>query len=481
MDYSKLGLKAGLEIHQQLDSGKLFSRTPSLLRKEAPDWKVSRRLHAVAGESGEVDVAVSHEASLDKEFVYEGYDDTISLVELDEAPPRPIDEDALDIALQISLLLNCEIVPISQIMRKTVIDGSNTGGFQRTVLLAKNGFVETESGRVGIWYVYLEEDAARIVSQGDKKAVYRLDRLGIPLVEIVTAPDITSPEQAKEVALHIGELLRACRVKRGLGTIRQDVNVSIKGHPRAEIKGFQDPKIFVSVVEKEVERQLSEMKKKGLREEVRGALPSGETKFLRPLPSGARMYPETDLPLLRIGRERINELKKDLPRLRGDIKSELGKSGLNSELVGLMVGNPEYLDEFSVLSRVYPKDVNLVGKMISLWRGEFASKTGTSIDIVRNKLNERVLEEILEKVRTGEIAKGDVKEIMAGVLNGEKMEDLLKKEKISDDEIEEEIRRIVKEKPGLRPNAYMGLVMAKLKGKIDAKKAMEIIDKIVGE
>jgi len=112
MDYEKLQFKAGLEIHQQLDTGKLFSRTPSYLRKDKPHFTISRRLHKIAGETGKIDVAVEHEASLDKEFVYEGYNDTISLVELDESPPQQIDQDALEEAIKIALLMNCELSPI---------------------------------------------------------------------------------------------------------------------------------------------------------------------------------------------------------------------------------------------------------------------------------------------------------------------------------------------------------------------------------
>src|SRR3989344_7367975 len=146
MDYTKLGFKAGLEIHQQLDTSKLFSGAPSFLRSDEPHYVIKRKLHAVAGEGGEVDVAAAHEAAQDKEFYYEGYRDTISLVELDEQPPKEINEEALEIGLQIALLLNCDIYPVTQVMRKTVIDGSNTSGFQRTVLIAHNGFVETSFG-----------------------------------------------------------------------------------------------------------------------------------------------------------------------------------------------------------------------------------------------------------------------------------------------------------------------------------------------
>ena len=479
MDYKKIGLKAGLEIHQQLDTGKLFSRTPSLLRSEKPDYEIRRKLHKVAGETGEIDTAVEYEASLDKEFIYQGYNDTISLVELDEEPPREIDEDALNEALRVALLLNCEIYPIAQIMRKTVIDGSNTSGFQRTVLIGHDGFVETGFGKVGIESVALEEDAARLIERGEKKVIFRLDRLGIPLVEIGTRPELDTPEKIKETALKIGEILRACKVKRGIGTIRQDVNVSIKGHDRVEIKGFQEPKMMIKTIELEIERQQEDLKKGEKEGDVRNALPDGKTEFLRPIPGGARMYPETDLSLLRISRERLNLLKKSLPKLKQDIKDELRKKGLSEEMIVLVLdGN---LDEFDVLMKVYNKDANLVGKMISLWRQEIAKKKGKSFDEVKEILNERTLEKILEKVKSGELDKGHVKEVLLNILEGENIDKAVKVEKISDDEIEEEIRKIVKEKPGLRANAYMGLIMGKLKGKVDAKKAMEIVERIVKE
>lgn len=121
MDYGKIGLKCGLEIHQQLDTGKLFCCCPSVLRKDNPEFIVMRRLHEIAGDTGEVDEAVKYHASLDREFFYQGYN-TTCLVELDESPPEQINQEALKIAVQISLLLNAKIFPITQIMRKTVVD-----------------------------------------------------------------------------------------------------------------------------------------------------------------------------------------------------------------------------------------------------------------------------------------------------------------------------------------------------------------------
>lgn len=476
MDYDKIGLKAGLEIHQQLDTGKLFCRCPGYLRSEKPDFTIMRKLHAVAGETGEIDVAVKHEANLDREFVYEGYNDTTCLIELDEEPPREINENALNEALKIALLLNCEIYPIVQIMRKTVIDGSNTSGFQRTVLIGHDGFVETSFGKVKIDSVALEEDSARIVEKGDKKAIYRLDRLGIPLVEIGTAPDMDSPEGIKETALKIGEILRACKVKRGIGTIRQDLNISIKGHNRVEVKGFQDPKMMIETVNQEILRQQEEIKKGKEEGEVRNALPDGKTEFLRPMPGRARMYPETDLTLLYISREKVNKLKKELPKLKHEIRDELKKKGVSEELIPLVLEN---LDEFETLMKVYDNDANLVGKMISLWRNEFATKMKKSFEEVKDVLTERILERILEKLKSKEINEGDVKGIMLKVAEGKSIDDALKVERVDENKLEEEIVKIVNEKPGMRANAYMGMVIQKLGSSVDKRKAMEILNRVV--
>lgn len=479
-DYAKVGFKAGLEIHQQLDTRKLFSSSPSFLRSDEPHYVIQRKLHAVAGETGEIDSAAVHEARQDKSFFYEGYRDTISLVELDEEPPHAINEEALDIALQIALLLQCEVYPFTQVMRKTVIDGSNTSGFQRTVLIAHNGFIETSFGKVPIDTVCLEEDSARIVSRDKDKAVYRLDRLGIPLVEIATAPAMTSAEQVKEAALKLGDILRACRVKRGIGTIRQDVNVSIKGHERVEIKGFQDPAMMIATIDKEITRQQQDIAQKTIAGAVRNALADGTTEFLRPMPGRARMYPETDVPLLKLGLERINRLKKNLPQLRSDIRAELKKKGLSDELIGLVLSESGNVESFLALIQVYPKDANLVAKMITIWRQEIATKENKPLGEIVKELHERTLESILEKVNEKLIEERDIREVMMRIARGMSLKQALIIEKVDDHALEQEIRALIKEKPGLRPNAYMGLVMGRLKGKINAERAMELINRILG-
>ena len=472
IDYNKLKFKSGLEIHQQLDTSKLFCNCPSLLRKDEPDFVVKRKLHAVAGESGEIDVAALYQKSLNKEFEYQGYN-TTCLVELDEEPPHEINKEALKIALHISFLLNCKIMPLTQIMRKTVIDGSNTSGFQRTVLIAKDGWLDTEYGRVGIESIFLEEDAARNVTRSDTKEVYKLDRLGIPLVEIVTAPDIKNPKQAKDIALQIGNILRSCKVKRGIGTIRQDVNVSIKNENRVEIKGMQDMDIFVKVIENEVLRQkkLSGLKKP-TEMEVRTVQKDSSTKFMRPLPGAARMYPETDLPLLKISRDFINEAKKTLPKLKSEIEKELTKQGLSKDMIKLLF-RQDKLDQFKQLLEIV-NNPNLIAKILLILPKDIAKRQDKKVATIERKLKDEYAD-ILHLYKKKKITENQIRHALEKRIKGEKVE--FKKVDLSS--VEEKILKIIKSKPGLSDKAYMGLVMKEFRGKIPGKQAMEIIKKYI--
>ena len=469
-------LKAGLEIHQQLDTRKLFCNCPSVLRYDEPDFIVKRKLHVVAGEEGEIDIAAMHEIEKGKEFIYQGYD-TNCLVELDESPPREINKKSLKTALQIAFLLNMKPIPVTQIMRKTVIDGSNTSGFQRTVLIAQDGFVETSYGRVRIDELYLEEDAARIINRGEKQTIFRIDRLGIPLVEIKTAPDLKNAEQIKETALKIGEILRTVKVRRGLGTIRQDLNISIAGHPRVEIKGFQNPKIMIKTVEIEKERQ-KKIGKKG-KPEVRRALPSGKTNFLRPLPGAARMYPETDLPILKIPRKLINEAKKELPKLKSDVEQELQTKGLNQEMIKLLFKKNK-LDEFKEFLEIIDKP-QLIAKMILIFPKEISTHEKISFEKIEKILNRDVLIFVLESVKNKKIPENQVKRVLTRIAKGESLEKAVVFEKSDINVIEEKIMNLIKSKPGLSEKAYMGLIMKEpeLRGKITGRESMEILKKIL--
>ncbi len=265
-DYRKLGLKVGLEIHRQLDTKKLFSPVPSELNDNV-EFKFQRRLRPTMSEIGEIDPAALEEFKKGRTYIYEGNNHLADLVYIDEEPPRGPDMEALEVSLQIAYLLNAKPVDEVHFMRKIVIDGSNVSGFQRTAIIAMNGKVDTPWGSVGIPTICIEEDACRIVERKEREVIYRLDRLGIPLVEIATTPDIHHPEQAKVVAKYIGDALRATRkVKRGLGTIRQDLNVSIRGGARVEIKGVQELDMIPLIVEREVGRQVNLLK---IRDELR--------------------------------------------------------------------------------------------------------------------------------------------------------------------------------------------------------------------
>ncbi|MHA1735964.1 MAG: Glu-tRNA(Gln) amidotransferase subunit GatE [Candidatus Thorarchaeota archaeon] len=269
IDYSKIGLKVGLELHQQLDtSRKLYCHCPPIVRDDPPHGVFVRRLRPTQSEMGEVDPAALFEFQKHMLFYYEYYTDTTCLVEADEEPPHDMDPESIDICLTMAKFLDS--VPVDEVhpMRKIVIDGSNTSGFQRTAVIALGGHISVNNRNIGIQTICLEEDAARKITEDEKHSsrTYRLDRLGIPLIEIATAPDIRTPTEAQEVALALGLLLRSTgRVKRGLGTIRQDVNVSIRDGAIIEIKGLQQLELLSKVVELEAIRQIQLL---GIRDEL---------------------------------------------------------------------------------------------------------------------------------------------------------------------------------------------------------------------
>jgi Glu-tRNA(Gln) amidotransferase subunit E-like FAD-binding protein len=318
----------------------------------------------------------------------------------------------------------------------------------------------------------LEEDSARPNSGGndaegeESTKVYKLDRLGLPMVEIATDPDITSPEQAKEVALHIGDVLRSCKVRRGIGTIRQDVNVSIEGHPRIEIKGFQDVKMFIPTVEKEVKRQEGNLKgKKDLIGQVRNALSDGSSEFIRPMPGAARMYPETDLPLLRISKQMIDEAKRTLPKLRSELKVDLIKKGLRDDEIQILLKG-DNLDDFNNLLKIINEP-------------RFIYKVLIEIPKQVGDLDMDIIESIVYAVDNGKLDRLDVRQVMQDIVNGKSLEEALIIEKADIGDVESEIVKLVKEKPGLSVGGYMGLIMQKFKGKVNGKEVNAILNKLL--
>jgi glutamyl-tRNA(Gln) amidotransferase subunit E len=248
-------LVIGLEVHLQLNTGKLFCRCP-VSGTDQLTGKISRRLKPTSGESGLVDRAAIYEEERSRAFDYVLTDNTC-LVEIDEEPPRPMNPHALSTALKIAATLKCSILEDIECMRKIVIDGSNTSGFQRTSLIAMNGSLDTEHGNVRISSVCLEEDSARKIAEEDQMVKYSLGRLGIPLVEITTEPDIKSADHAIEVARLIGlSAMITGLITKNSDSIRQDVNLSM-GYGRVEIKGISRLSQIKEAIESEVSRQQS--------------------------------------------------------------------------------------------------------------------------------------------------------------------------------------------------------------------------------
>jgi len=599
LDYVKLGLKCGIEIHQQLDTKKLFCNCDGVLRDDVPDVVIKRRLRAAAGETGKVDIAAEHEQKKEKYYVYEAYSNGTCLVELDEEPPHPLNDDALNVALQVSLMLKSKPVDYIQVMRKTVVDGSNTSGFQRTALIARHGFIETKKGRVHVDTVCLEEDAARIIERGGDFVRYRLDRLGIPLVEIATKADIHYPDQCKETAGMLGMILRSTgRVKRGLGTIRQDVNVSIIGGSRIEIKGAQDLRMIPKLVENEVIRQINlidikkkikkkkligrkvdvskafgkcdsniiknalkkdvvigvklegfkgfigqevqvgkrlgtemnerakvkagvggifhsdELPKYGITEkevekvnkllkcgksdgfvivadqkdkceraldavverakevfdgvpgEVRKANDDGTSSYLRPMPGSARMYPETDIKVIKTDTKDVV-----LPELISDkSKRYREKHKLGEDLAKLLAKSnkvdlfEEFAEKFKQIKPGFIAEVILTAPR--------SIKRQFNVEINPSDEDYRLLFKELNK---GRISKDSVLSILKE--NKPVVQVISKYELMSDKELREQIKVIVSKNKDLPFKALIGIVMSKLKGKADGKKIVEMLKK----
>jgi len=621
VDYKKIGLKVGLEVHQQLNSAeKLFCGCKSELFKENPEITFLRRLRPTQSELGQVDPAAFFEFQKGVKILYEANKDTACLVEMDEEPPHDLNREALEATLIISLIVKANPVDEIHVMRKTVIDGSNTTGFQRTCVVALNGKVETKEKIVPIQHVGLEEDAARKMSENNNILRYRVDRLCIPLVEVTTAPVIYTPQQAEEVALAIGKILRATgKVKRGLGTIRQDLNISIRNGALVEIKGVQELELVSLVVENEVQRQLNllkirdELVKQGFKErdvkdefvdltqvfidtkckvihtalekgkrvlaaklpkfegllkrelipdlrlgtemadrakfwgrvggifhtdelpaygitpeevdrlkhlvkakpsdavvfvaddfenatdalkavnerarealnevpqETRAAKPDGSTRYMRPRPGAARMYPETDVPPIQLAREYVKGLRKRLPELPEQKMQRLMVDyGLNKKLANQVLDS-----EFSQLFEEIVQESKVSPTLVAVTLTETLKALKREKVEVGNISSEQFWE-LFRLVGSGEVTKEAVSDVIVWLSKHEGAKvteavDALGLSILSKSEMEEIIDSLIEENQSLLAERgdkalgiLMGLVMKKVRGRAEAKLVNEL-------
>ncbi len=273
-DYDRIGFKAGLEVHQQLKTRKkLFCNCPAGIYHTDDDYdaELVRHMRPTLSELGEYDGTALMEFKTRKNIIYRINNDTACTYEVDDTPPFPINKEALEIALEISLLSNLNIVGEVHITRKQYLDGSIPTGFQRTAILGVEGEIQLRSKKVRLIQLSIEEDACREISDVGHWRTYKTDRLGMPLIETVTYPDFKNPDEVKEGADYIRFLNRSTgKVFTGPGSTRADTNVSCKGGTRVEIKGVPSTKWMPELTHNEAFRQWALLHiKKLLRDKIK--------------------------------------------------------------------------------------------------------------------------------------------------------------------------------------------------------------------
>ncbi|MBD3155479.1 MAG: Glu-tRNA(Gln) amidotransferase subunit GatE [Candidatus Aenigmarchaeota archaeon] len=478
MNYKEIGLRVGLEIHHSLDTDeKLFCSCPTLLKtKETPDFVLERRQIPVVGETGEIDVAAIEEMKKRRKIIYEVYEDCDCLVDTDEEPPHEINQEALEIALTIAELLNCKVVDEIQIMRKTIVDGSLPSGFQRTMLIGTDGWIETDKGKVEIEAISLEEDSGRLINRTKNSATFRLDRLGIPEVEVGTGRGIISPEHAKEVAKKIGNIIRSTgKAKIRQGSVRQDVNVSIKDGDRVEAKLVPSLSLIPVVIEKEIKRQqklIGEGKK--VSRDVRRVSPDGSTEFLRPLPGASRMYPETDVIPIRT-KELLDNVRENLPETFSEKIKKYQKIGLSKNLAKQLV-NSDYVEWFDKLVNEIDVNPTLIANIFANTLSYLESE-----GLDASELTSEDFRELFDLISSGEVMKESIDDVLRLKLKDNKLSikecvDKLGIETISEDELRKIVREVISANPNAPKGKIIGFVMAKVRGKADPKDVIRIVN-----
>ena len=606
-------LTCGIEIHQQLDTKKLFCSCDSHLLEEG-FGSCYRRLRPTTSEMGEIDRAALAQFQRNLGYKYQSTE-VSCLVELDEEPPHDTNKDALDTTLIFSEMMNANIVDEIHFMRKIVVDGSNTSGFQRTALIATDGTMKVGDKDISILSICLEEDAARKIETTDAEITYRLDRLGIPLIEIATGPDMHTPEEVYDVALRIGTLLRATKkVKRGIGTIREDLNISVPGGARIEIKGVQELRLLPLYVENEMNRQnmlikikdilnkrkvknltfepidvtsvfekcqskvikgaldqkgkviaiklpgysgvmngengtlrlgaefaqrartkgvkgifhsdelpnygiekefVEDLKKflnldkeydafaicaakeknakdalemvviranealDGVPEETRDPLPDGTSKYSRPLPGAARMYPETDVPPILISEEKLKTIKNNLPELPEEAEKRLVSQYKIGNAQASQLIKQGYSDLFEEICKI--KGMESIAATTLLNTYSELETAGIDVSKLDNKLvnvfqllsESRFAKEALPKLLT-EMGKNNVDAETAISKLGLKV--------VDESEAIEIIAKIVAERADFIKSKgmdaigpLMGPVMGALRGKLDGKRVNDLL------
>jgi glutamyl-tRNA(Gln) amidotransferase subunit E len=606
-----VGVKVGLEIHQQLETNKKLFCDCTPIESDNYSIKFQRKLRASKSELGEFDPAALFESTKSKTIMYYANEESSCLVEQDEEPPHELDKDAQNIALIISAALKSNIFSEIYPMRKTVIDGSNTTGFQRTMLISQGGFYNAGEIKIGIQSICLEEDAAKILGEEGTIRKFGLERLGVPLIEIATDPFEVDLSEIKKIALSLGRILRSTKkVKRGLGSIRQDVNISIRdgGGVVIEVKGVQQLDQLEKVVEYEAKRQhgllkiskriqetnwkyneenknditelfskckskiiqntikknqkiitisfknmngifgyspyegirlgkevaelvrffgiggvfhsdelpnygieksdldglknllkinendaflilaapeekihtvidqiilrIEHIKNQGIPIDTRLATPTGETKFLRPRPGAARMYPETDIPPIKITERELTNAEKNIPKLWDEAIKEIETKYEMNQQLAEQIFDSKYIELFEKIIEKNKTNPTFVASILCSTITNLERK-GLDSDLLKNEDIFKLFE-LLEK---SEIAKETIEIIFENIMSkkSKNVEEAMKNtsiESINEENLEKIIKDIVDKNQEIIKNQkeraigpLMGIVMKELRGK----------------
>jgi glutamyl-tRNA(Gln) amidotransferase subunit E len=267
LDYEAVGFISGLEVHQQLlTKHKLFCRCPGGLYTDHHDGELLRHMRPTLSELGEYDGTALMEFKTKKEIIYLLNHLNVCTYEMDDTPPFLVNQEAIDVAIELCLMMHMDIIDEVHIARKQYLDGSIPTGFQRTAIVGMNGWMPFKGRTLTVTHVSVEEDSCREVSDKGHRIVWRTDRLGMPLTETVTGPELLTPEEVRDAILLCGMTARSTgRVRTGIGASRQDVNVSVRGGSRVEIKGVPKAGLAVKLVHNEGIRQCNLLR---LREEL---------------------------------------------------------------------------------------------------------------------------------------------------------------------------------------------------------------------
>lgn len=338
LDYQEVGLISGLEVHQQLyTKEKLFCRCPAGLYTDVHDGEVLRHMRPTLSELGEYDGTALMEFKTKKEIVYLLNHQNVCTYEMDDTPPFLVNQEAIDVAIELCLMMNMDIIDEVHIARKQYLDGSIPTGFQRTAIVGVNGWLPFKGRRLTVSHVSVEEDSCREVRDKGHQIVWRTDRLGMPLTETVTGPELRTPFEVRDAILLCGLVARSTgRVRTGIGASREDVNVSVRGGARCEIKGVPRAGYAVKLVHNEGLRQYNllkirtELHKRGLTAppqikmssyDVSGIFGEVELGFIqRTLKSGGKVYAVKIEGVAEISEHPTQPNTKFLDELRGRVR-----------------------------------------------------------------------------------------------------------------------------------------------------------------